>query len=69
MSDNRAIFLSLLADAGLTQAMAAEMIGSYTRRPCSVRTVRSWLNNPDKPSSRNCPDWAVNALREAINLS
>ena len=69
MSDNRAEFMALLEANGLTQAEAANLICVYTHRPCSVRTVRSWLNNPDKPSSRNCPEWAVNALREAIKLS
>lgn len=64
--DNRKIFLALLADNGLTQAKAAYLICEYTRRPCSVRTVRSWVNDPDKPSSRNCPDWAVEALAEAL---
>lgn len=66
MSDNRTAFLSLLTDNGLTQAMAARLICEYTRRPCSVRTVRSWVNDPDKPSSRPCPDWAVEALTEAL---
>jgi len=66
VSDNRTAFLALLAGNGLTQAKAATLIGEYTRRPCSVRTVRSWVNDPDKPSSRPCPDWAVEALREAL---
>lgn len=65
-SDNRAAFLALLLDNGLTQAKAATLICEYTRRPCSVRTVRSWVNDPDKPSSRPCPDWAVEALANAV---
>lgn len=65
-SDNRAAFLALLLDNGLTQAKAATLICEYTRRPCSVRTVRSWVNDPDKPSSRPCPDWAVEALTNAV---
>ncbi|KAA6093899.1 hypothetical protein F3I18_23320 [Pantoea sp. B_10] len=66
VSDNRAMFLSLLSDNELTQAKAAMLICEYTRRPCSVRTIRSWVNDPDKPSSRPCPDWAVEALTEAL---
>nr|ULG18481.1 hypothetical protein Man4p2_00011 [Serratia proteamaculans]ULG18509.1 hypothetical protein Man4p2_00039 [Serratia proteamaculans] len=66
MSDNRAEFLALLADNGLTQAEAAYLICEYTCRPCSVRTVRSWINDPTKPSSRPCPEWAVNALDGAL---
>ncbi len=68
-SDNRTEFLAILADNRLTQAQAAYLICEYTRRPCSVRTVRSWVNDPDKPSSRTCPDWAVDALKEALKLS
>lgn len=66
MLDNRKRFLDLLANNGITQAEAAYLICEYTRRPCSVRTVRSWVNDPDKPSSRNCPQWAIEALTEAL---
>lgn len=66
VSNNRAAFMALLADHGLTQAQAAYLICEYTRRPCAVRTVRSWVNDPDKPSSRSCPGWAVEALAEAL---
>lgn len=66
VSDNRSEFLALLAENNLTQARAAYLICAYTRRPCSVRTVRSWVNDPAKPSSRACPDWAVEALRQSV---
>lgn len=46
----------------MTQADGAALICERTKRPCSVRAVRSWLNDPDKPSSRSCPDWAVEIL-------
>lgn len=68
-SDNREIFLALLSDNRLTQARAAALISEYTRRPCSVRAVRSWINDPQKPSSRTCPDWAVAALMEVLKSS
>jgi len=64
--NNRERFNKLLVDNGLTQADGAALICELTERPLSVRTVRSWLNDPDKPSSRPCPDWAVNALQKAI---
>nr|QOQ33507.1 hypothetical protein [Pseudomonas syringae pv. actinidiae] len=64
--DNRARYKTLLAEHDLTQAESAALICSFTKRPCAVRTVRSWLNNPDKPSSYSCPDWAVEALADAI---
>jgi len=66
MKTNREIFLKILAEHQLTQADSAALICKQTQRPCSVRTVRSWLNDPDKPSSRKCPDWAVTALKNAL---
>lgn len=64
--DNRARYQKLLDEHGLTQADSAALICEYTRRPCSVRAVRSWVNDPKKPSSRACPDWAVDALEKAL---
>lgn len=63
---NRELFQQILTSYGITQAESAAMICEQTQRPCSVRTVRSWLNDPSKPSSRTCPDWAVTALKNAI---
>ncbi|EBZ2277271.1 hypothetical protein EWD61_24525 [Salmonella enterica subsp. enterica serovar Typhimurium] len=63
---NQEAFLALLKEHNLTQARGAELICKQTMRPCSVRTVRSWLNDPSKPSSRPCPDWALEALKTAI---
>ena len=63
---NREAYQRLLAEYGITQAESAAMICEQTQRPCSVRTIRSWLNDPDKPSSRECPDWALAALTNAI---
>ncbi|KPX35770.1 hypothetical protein ALP91_200259 [Pseudomonas savastanoi pv. glycinea] len=57
--DNRTRYLQLLDTYGITQAKSAELIAAVTSRPCAVRTVRSWLNDPEKPSSTPCPDYAV----------
>ncbi|MDF9779259.1 hypothetical protein OKW11_006305 [Pseudomonas baetica] len=65
--DNRTRFKTLLDEHDLTQAESAALICGFTHRSCAVRTVRSWLNDPEKPSSYPCPDWAVNALESAIN--
>lgn len=65
--DNRKRFQLLLKANGITQAKSAELISAVTERPCAARTVRSWLNDPDKPSSTPCPDWAVAALEKAIH--
>jgi hypothetical protein len=66
--DNRTRFLTLLKENGITQAKSAVLIAAVTSRPCSARTVRSWVNDPDKPSSTPCPEWAVAALEKAIEL-
>ncbi|RRS01184.1 hypothetical protein EIP75_21655 [Aquabacterium soli] len=63
---NRDRYQQLLTDHGLTQAQSAEVISKITLRPCSVRTVRAWLADSDKPSSRPCPDWAVSALLRGL---
>jgi len=63
---NREKFLELLAKSYLTQVDAAELIAKQTQRPCSPRAVRSWVAESTVPSSRPCPDWAVEALKKAV---
>lgn len=63
---NRERYESLLKQHKISQTKSAELIEAVTQRPLAARTVRSWLNNPDGPSSRPCPDWAVAALEKAI---
>ncbi|EPQ0237775.1 hypothetical protein VKM53_20335 [Providencia stuartii] len=64
--NNREIMLHLMCEHQITQKKAAELICIQTMRPCSVRAIKSWVNDPDKPSSRTCPDWAVKALTMAL---
>lgn len=64
--DNRDQLRQLLTDNDKTQAEGAALICGHTKRPCSVRAIRSWLNNPEAPSARKCPDWAIEALRDAL---
>lgn len=65
--DNRKRYQQLLDANGIKQRESAVLIEAVTLRPCKERTVRSWLNDPDKPSSRPCPDWAIAALEKAID--
>ncbi|NWD57227.1 hypothetical protein HX878_21085 [Pseudomonas veronii] len=65
--DNRTRFLHLLDAYDITQKKSAELIASVSGRPCAVRTVRSWVNDPEKKSSVPCPDWAVANLEKAIH--
>lgn len=64
--NNSEIFNKIRIENELTQADCAAYICEYTQRPLSVRTVRSWLNDQSKPSSRPCPVWAIEALEKAI---
>lgn len=64
--DNRTRFRLLLEQHSITQDKAAEMVAFATKRPCSVRAVRSWLASDDAKSKRPCPDWALAALQKVI---
>lgn len=66
LMSNRERLKLLLEEAGITQLRASELIAETTTVPCSVRSVRAWLAEPNKPSARTCPDWAVLALTAAI---
>jgi hypothetical protein len=65
--DNKDALVFLIFKARITQEEAARLIAQETKRPCSVRAVRSWLADPEKPSARPCPEWAVRALEERLN--
>lgn len=57
---------ALMVEHGLKQFEVAALICDQSRRPCATCTLRFWLNDPDKPSSRSCPGWALDVLEEAI---
>lgn len=63
---NRQAFLALLEKHNVKQGQSAMIINAVTKRPCSERAVRSWINDPTKKSSRPCPSWAVEALKDGI---
>jgi len=65
---NQAKFKALLDKSEITQERAAQLIAEQTMRPCSVRSVRSWLADPELPSARGCPEWAVLALETRLKL-
>ncbi|MDL1250239.1 hypothetical protein PST86_14675 [Yersinia pestis] len=64
--NNREKLRVFLFENRLTQKKAAEMIEELTCRPCSVRSMRTWLNDPTKSSSRPCPDWVLTVLKKAM---
>jgi hypothetical protein len=59
---NREKLAALIERAGITREEAAKHIADETKRPCSWRTVQSWLADPELSSARTCPDWAVAVL-------
>jgi hypothetical protein len=59
---NRDKLEHLIDQANITRAQAAQYIADETNRPCSWRTVQSWLAAPELSSARECPDWAIAVL-------
>lgn len=63
-------FRGILEQYGITQKQAADLIAEETGQKVGVRKVRTWLADPETPSARNCPNWALTALKRATeNLS
>lgn len=44
----------------------AYTLSDITKKSVSNRTVQAWLMDPGKPSSRTCPEWALQALKTYI---
>lgn len=69
---NQIIFSGLIRRHEISLIKAAQLIEATTARPCGYRTVKSWMANPELvKSARPCPNWAVAALKKALegNLS
>jgi hypothetical protein len=66
---NREKLLAILNENKITQAKCAEIICMVTGRPSSTRAVRSWVNDPEKPSARSCPDWVITLLDDYFKNS
>lgn len=64
---NREKLQRLLEQADITQLQASILIAEETKRPCSVRTVRSWLADASLSSARPCPDWAIEVLSSLLS--
>lgn len=67
MKDSRQDLARLITENGLRNTEAAILIESQVDRTCSERSIKAWLAEPGKTSSRTCPEWAVIALRKAIS--
>lgn len=64
---NRKKLHALIEDAGILQREAAQLIAQQTMRPCSLRSISSWLAGPESPNNaRPCPEWAVHALESSL---
>ena len=65
--NNQKEFRAILAQLGITQAQAAELITKKTFRKVSTRTIKSWLYASTSKSARTCPAWAIKVLQEIEN--
>jgi hypothetical protein len=65
---NHKSLADLIQAAKITRKEAALYIADETKRPCSLRSVQSWLANTETPSARPCPEWAVSALESRLRL-
>jgi hypothetical protein len=63
---NQEKLVKLIEAAKITRKEAAIYISDETKRPCSWRTVQSWLANPSLSSARPCPDWVVKNLEARL---
>jgi hypothetical protein len=63
---NQKEFREILAKHGITQAQTAALITEETSRSIKVRTLRTWLANPEAVSAKPCPLWAIVALKKAL---
>jgi hypothetical protein len=67
-SKNRADLRALLHQNRISMKKAAELIAAHTHRPCGYRTVKAWLADPTTENYRPCPSWAIDVMREVIDL-
>lgn len=63
---NREKLADLIRRSKITRAQAAQYISEETKRPCSWRSIQSWLSDASLSSARTCPDWAVNNLEARL---
>lgn len=66
MKTNQEKLAALIEQAQITRAQAAQYIAEETKRPCSWRSIQSWLSAPSLSSARVCPDWAVTNLEARL---
>lgn len=52
---------------GRQNGLAARAISTISGRQVSARTIQAWLIDPSKRSSRNCPVWALEALKRFLD--
>lgn len=64
MKDNKKILTDFLDKERVSISDFAGLVKQLTFRPCSERTVQSWLSPTDVVSSRPCPDWIIDLLPE-----
>jgi hypothetical protein len=54
-------------DFGGDRHWVAYTLSDITKKSVSNRTVQAWLMETGKPSSRTCPEWALQALKTFVS--
>lgn len=54
-------------DFGGDRHWVANTLSNITKKSVSNRTVQAWLIEQGKPSSRTCPEWALQALKSFVS--
>ena len=56
----------LVETAALTDAQIVNLLMAESKRPCGVRTLMQWLGGDEQKKPHRCPDWAIEALENAL---
>lgn len=63
---NRNKLRELVETAALTDAQIVILVMAESKRPCGVRTLQWWLSGDENKKPHRCPDWAIEALENAL---
>lgn len=62
--ENQEILKEIIKNLGITQEETALILSELTGRSISYRAIKSWLANPELSSSRPCPEWPCEQLKD-----
>ncbi len=62
--ENQKKLKEIIINLGITQEETALILSELTGRNISHRAIKSWLANPELSSSRPCPEWPCEQLKD-----